>query len=137
MYVWTGVKVPELFTSLTSSSSSLVIHWLRNGPNAERNVRGWPAESKLRTGAPADAERRGEAGARGVGAKGEGRGGRGTRGTRRQERERRENGRCREGETLDERRERRRRGVKQMIVIGAEKGRRTSHRTIARGNNRF
>ena len=68
-----GVRVPVPFTSFTSSSSSLVIHWLRNGPaKAERNVRGWPAESTLRTGAPADVESRREAGARRLAAKGEG-----------------------------------------------------------------
>ena len=62
-----------LFTSLMSSSSSPVSHWSRKGPaNAERNVRGWPAESKLRTGAPADVARRREAGARRLAAKGEG-----------------------------------------------------------------
>ena len=71
--MWTGVRVPVLFTSLTSSSSSLVIHWFRKGPaTAERNVRGWPAESTLRTGAPADVESRREAGARRLAAKGEG-----------------------------------------------------------------
>ncbi len=62
-----------LFISLTSSSSSLVIHWSRKGPaNAERNVRGWPAESTLRTGAPTDVKSRREAGARRLAAKGEG-----------------------------------------------------------------
>jgi hypothetical protein len=71
--VWTGVNVPELFTSLTSSSSSLIVHWPRKGPaKAERKVRGWPTESTFRTGAPADGARRREAGARGLAAKGEG-----------------------------------------------------------------
>jgi hypothetical protein len=48
------------------------LHWLQNGPvNAERNVRSWPAATTLRTGAPADAESREEAGARGLAATGE------------------------------------------------------------------
>jgi hypothetical protein len=47
-----------------------------------------------------------------------------------QERERREDGRCREGETLDKRRERKRRGAEQINVIDAKKGRRTGHRKI-------
>ncbi len=71
--MWTGVRVPVPFTSLTSSSSLLVIHRLRNGPaKAERNVRGWPAESMLRTGAPADGASRREAGARRLAARVEG-----------------------------------------------------------------
>ncbi len=50
----------------------LFIHWLRNRPaNAEQNVRDWPTASTLRTGAPADAESRGEDGASGVAARGE------------------------------------------------------------------
>jgi hypothetical protein len=39
---------------------------------AERNVRGWPAESTLRTGAPADVALRRDAWARRLEAKGEG-----------------------------------------------------------------
>ena len=58
---------------MTSSSSSLIVHWSRKGPaKAERKVRGWPAESTLRTGAPADVARRREAGARWLATKGEG-----------------------------------------------------------------
>ncbi len=39
---------------------------------AERNVRGWPAESTLRTGTPADVESGREAGARRLETRGEG-----------------------------------------------------------------
>jgi hypothetical protein len=52
---------------------SLVVQWPRKGPaKAERKVRGWPAESTLRTGAPAEVARREEAGARRIAARGEG-----------------------------------------------------------------
>ncbi len=48
------------------------IHLRRNGPaRAERNVRGWPTASTFRTGTPADVERRKEAGARRLAARGE------------------------------------------------------------------